>query len=283
MNNIPTRLVKVNDIAMNVAELGSGPPLLLIHGWPEFWFTWAKIMPVLARQFRVIAPDLRGFGASDKTPAGRTDAMTAELHAADLRALLDALDLPVVGVVAHDIGALIGQHLIHSAPGRVSKFFTFDCPYPGIGKRWIEGGQIARSWYMWFHQTKLAAELVGHSRETCAIYMKFCLTGGCKQRHAFDDVFDIFVDNMMQPGNLQGGFNWYVGMAKPRPAPPPIKIPTRILWPEADGVFPVAWMDRLGEFFTDLQADIFPDVGHFPHHEAPDRAAEYIRAFFQPA
>jgi pimeloyl-ACP methyl ester carboxylesterase len=278
---IATRLVRANGIDINVAECGAGPPLLLLHGWPEFWFTWAKVMPRLADRFRLIAPDLRGFGGTDKTPAGYSDKMTADQHAADLLALLDALGLAEVGLVAHDIGALIAQHLIRLAPGRVSKFLAFDCPYPGIGRRWIEGGQLKHSWYMWFHQSRLALELVGHSRETVAIYMRYCLVGGSRDRHAFDDNFDRFVDNMLVPGNLQGGFNWYVSHAKAAPPPAaPIAIPTKILWPESDAVFPVAWMDRLPEFFADLDASIFPGVGHFPHQEVPDRAAAAIADFF---
>jgi len=278
---ISTRKVFVNGITMHVAEAGAGPALLLLHGWPEFWFTWAKVMPHLATNFRVIAPDLRGFGATDKIPAGHSDQMTADTHAADLLALMDALELPQAGLVAHDIGAMIAQHLIRLAPARIEKFLAFDCPYPGIGRRWIEGGQLKRSWYMWFHQTKLALELVGFSRETVAIYLRYCLIGGAANKHAFDDNFDAFVDNMMAPGNLQGGFNWYISHARPVPPPTtPITIPTKILWPERDAVFPVAWMDRLGEFFSDLDASVFPGAGHFPHQEMPEKAAEQIAKFF---
>lgn len=279
--DIPTRIVHANGIDIRVAELGAGPPLLLIHGWPEFWFTWAKIMPLLAGQFRVIAPDLRGFGGSDKIPAGYSKEMTAERHADDLAAVLDALELPVVGVVAHDIGALIGQTLIRNHSGRVNRFFAFDCPYPGIGRRWIEGGQLKSSWYMWFHQSKLALDLVGHSRETLEIYMKFVLVGGSHNKHAFDDNFADFVDNMAATGNLQGGFNWYISTARAtQPPTTPITIPTRILWPAHDAVFPVAWMDRLGEFFSDLTASINQDAGHFPHQEKPVESAAAIADFF---
>ncbi len=278
--DIATRMVQANGINVRVAELGTGPPLLLLHGWPEFWFTWAKIMPLLADRFRLIAPDLRGFGGTDKIPAGYSRDITTDLHAADMNALLAALDVDQVGVVAHDIGAMIGQALIRNHPGRVSKFFAFDCPYPGIGKRWIEGGQIRHSWYMWFHQTKLAAELVGHSRETLEIYLRFVLLGGSQNKHAFDDNFDAFVDNMMVPGNLQGGFNWYSSTARPVPVAGPITIPTRILWPEKDAVFPVAWMDRLSAFFSDLDVSVNPGVGHFPHQEQPEASAAAIGAFF---
>ncbi len=281
MTTIPTRLVQANGINIRVAELGHGPALLLIHGWPEFWFTWAKIMPLLAANFRLIAPDLRGFGGTDKIPAGYSADITTELHAEDLAALMDALNIPEFGIVAHDIGALIAQTLIRNHPDRVSKFFAFDCPYPGIGRRWIEGGQLKSSWYMWFHQTKLAAELIGHSRETLEIYLKFVLIGGSHNKSAFAGNFAAFVDNMMVPGNLQGGFNWYISTARAAPPPTtPITTPTRILWPENDPVFPTAWMDRLPETFSNLSASINPKTGHFPHQEKPAESAAAIADFF---
>ncbi len=284
MTQIPTRLVQANGINIRIAELGAGPPLLLIHGWPEFWFTWAKIMPLLAKNFRVIAPDLRGFGGTDKIPAGYSREMTTELHAADLAALMDALNIPACGIVAHDIGALIAQTLIRTHPGRCKRFFAFDCPYPGIGRRWIENGQLKSSWYMWFHQTKLALELVGHSRETLEIYLKFVLIGGSHNKSAFADNFAAFVDNMMEPGNLQGGFNWYISTARATPPPPtPINSPTRILWPENDPVFPTAWMDLLPSFFSNLTASINPKTGHFPHQENPAASAAAITEFFMTA
>jgi pimeloyl-ACP methyl ester carboxylesterase len=281
LTTIPTRLVQANGINIRVAELGHGPALLLIHGWPEFWFTWAKIMPLLAADFRLIAPDLRGFGGTDKMPAGYSADITTELHAADLAALMDALNISEFGIVAHDIGALIAQTLIRNHPTRITKFFAFDCPYPGIGRRWIEGGQLKSSWYMWFHQTKLAAELVGHSRETLEIYLKFVLIGGSHNKSAFADNFAAFVDNMMAPGNLQGGFNWYISTARAAPPPTtPINTPTRILWPENDPVFPTAWMDRLPETFANLTASSNPETGHFPHQENPHAAATAITDFF---
>jgi pimeloyl-ACP methyl ester carboxylesterase len=278
---ITTRLMQANGINFRVAELGAGPPLLLLHGWPEFWFTWAKIMPRLADKFRLIAPDLRGCGGSDKIPVGYSKAMTTDQHAEDMAALLDVLALGPVGVVAHDIGALVGQALIRNHPGRVTRFLAFDCPYPGIGRRWIEGGQLQNSWYMWFHQTPLAVELVGHSRATLEIYLRYMMIGGSQNQQAFDDNFAAFVDNMLVPGNLQGGFNWYVSNARAAPPPTqPIDIPARILWPGADPVFPQAWMDRLGEFFSNLQVSVFPGVGHFPHQEKPVEAALAVREFF---
>lgn len=92
----------------------------------------------------------------------------------------------------------------------------------------------------------------------------------------------------MQPGNLQGGFNWYrsvhearMATIEGRSAPPaPIAAPTRVLWGAHDPVLKVAWTDRLPEFFGDLQLDVAADAGHFVHLESPDLAAQAIAAFF---
>ena len=92
----------------------------------------------------------------------------------------------------------------------------------------------------------------------------------------------------MQPGNLQGGFNWYRSVAGARlatiketaPALPPITLPTCVRWGDGDPLLPVQWADRLGETFTDLDFAPMPGVGHFPHREDPPRAAAAIKGFF---
>jgi epoxide hydrolase 4 len=91
-----------------------------------------------------------------------------------------------------------------------------------------------------------------------------------------------------RPGNLQGGFNWYVSNHEGRMAviegtaklPSPIRVPTRVFWGEQDPVLPPAGADRLGEFFTDLEFSIAPGAGHFVHYETPEQAAAAVRRFF---
>src|SRR5438045_1899392 len=92
--------LRVNGASLHIAELGEGAPLLLLHGWPEFWLTWEPVMLRLSKRYRLIAPDLRGFGDSDKPsgPFGPAD------HAADMLALLDALGIRRAGIVGHDVG-----------------------------------------------------------------------------------------------------------------------------------------------------------------------------------
>jgi pimeloyl-ACP methyl ester carboxylesterase len=226
---------------------------------------------------------LRGFGDSAK-PAGPWGA--AE-HAADMMALLDALGVAEVGVVGHDVGGAIMQSLARAWPNRVTKLFFFDFVYPGIGARMSAPSRLNEIWYQSFHQIPMAPTLVGASRATCQAYFAHFLRHWSYRKDAFDDVMDQFVDNFLKPGNIEGGFAYYraahagrIAMMEGKALPlPPIRQPTCIRWAEHDPLFPFAWTDRLGETFTNLDVAVFPGVGHFPHREDPDRAANAIGLF----
>jgi pimeloyl-ACP methyl ester carboxylesterase len=276
--------VQANNADFHVARVGKGPPLLLLHGWPEFWLTWEPVMTRLAHRFTLIAPDLRGFGDSDK-PDGPYG---PDQHAADMLELLDALGLPKVGVVGHDVGGAVMQPLARRAPERFSGLFFFDFVYPGIGPRMAEPDRLNIIWYQSFNQMEMAPALVGATRESCRTYIGHFLKNWAHRQRAFDDVLEAFVDNYLKPGNLAGGFAHYrashagrVKMMKGEaPDLPPIELPTCIRWAEHDPLFPYAWTDRLGETFSSVDLAPFRDVGHFPHREDPDQAAAEIATFF---
>jgi len=283
--------VRANGIEFHVARIGSGRPLVLLHGWPEFWLTWEPVMQRLAGRFELIAPDLRGFGESEKPDAGPSDQAGAETHAADMLALIEALGLRRVGMVAHDVGGGVVQAMARQRPELLSGIFLFDTPHPGIGPRFADPGHLKEIWYQSFHQLPWAASLVGASRDSCRTYFAHFLRHWSVRRDAFDDVLEAWVDNFMRPGNLQGGFNWYISANAARlavmrgetPALPPIAVPTCVRWGAGDPVLKVEWADRLGETFSELDFAPFEGAGHFPHREAPDRAAEAIAGFFERA
>jgi pimeloyl-ACP methyl ester carboxylesterase len=283
--------IAVNGIHIHAARLTGGDrPLLLLHGWPEFWLTWLPVMERLAAQgYDVIAPDLRGFGDSDKPDRGPSDKAGPDVHAGDMLALLDALGVSKVGLVAHDVGGSVAQSLARLASQRLRGIFLFDTPYAGIGARWLVPEHLKEIWYQSFHQKPFAAQIVGSSRDACAAYIGHFLTHwSAGNRQAFDDVREAFVDNFMQPGNLQGGFNWYISQNASRiasmrgeaPALPKIEVPTCVRWGEKDPILLCAWSDKLGEVFSDLDLATFKGVGHFPHREDPERASAEIARFF---
>ncbi|MCW5192333.1 alpha/beta fold hydrolase, partial [Burkholderia cenocepacia] len=228
-------------------------------------------------RYTLIAPDLRGFGDSDKP----TGPYGPDQHTDDMLALLDALGIDRAGVVGHDVGGAVMQPLARKAPDRIAGLLLFDFVYPGIGPRMAAPDRLNHIWYQSFHQMEMAPALVGASRENCRTYIGHFLRNWTHRKAAFDDVIEDFADNFFKPGNLAGGFAHYrashAGRVKmmqgEAPALPPITVPTCIRWAEHDPLFPYSWTDRLGETFSNLDLAMFPDVGHFPHREDPDRAA----------
>jgi pimeloyl-ACP methyl ester carboxylesterase len=188
--------VPANGSAFHVARTGKGPPLLLLHGWPEFWLTWEPVMARLANRYTVFAPDLRGFGDSDK-PVGP---FGPDQHAADMLALLNALGLSQVGVVGHDVGGALMQPMARTAPQRMAGLFFFDFVYPGIGPRMAEPDRLSNIWYQSFNQLEMAPALVGATRESCRTYIGYFLKALAHRKEAFDDVLETFTDNFLKPG-----------------------------------------------------------------------------------
>jgi pimeloyl-ACP methyl ester carboxylesterase len=276
--------VQANNAALHVARIGTGKPLLLLHGWPEFWLSWEPVMTRLADRFTLYAPDLRGFGDSDK-PEGT---FGPDQQAADMLALMDGLGLKQAGIVGHDVGGALMQPLARAAPARMAGLFFFDFVYPGIGPRMAEPDRLNNIWYQSFHQMDMAPHIIGATRESCRLYIGHFLRQWSHRKHAFNDVLDQFTDNFLKPGNLAGGFAHYraahAGRLKMMKGEAlqfaPIDVPTCVRWAEHDPLFPYAWTDRLDESFSNLDLKLFPDVGHFAHREDPDRAASEIAAFF---
>jgi epoxide hydrolase 4 len=286
--DISHRFLTSCGVRHHVAEAGSGPPLLLLHGWPEFWATWEPMFERLSHRYRLIAPDFRGFGESENPHLAPTNTVNAATLADDIVALLDALAIDRCGFVGHDVGANVMQSIGVRYPDRASGLFFFNCATHGVGGRWNEPGHVNEIWYQSFHQMPYAAAMVASSRETCRAHICHFLRHWSYQKSAFDAVLQRWVDNFMRPGNMQGGFNWYIGqnagrlatMAGTAPKPPRIAIPTRVLWGRHDPILKAEWADVLDQYFTDIEISVAEDAGHFVHYECPDLAATEVDRFF---
>ena len=263
-------------------------PVVLLHGWPEFGRTWMHNVPVLAEHFDVIVPDLRGFGETRSKVARSPAGAPPQLLAKDLRDLADALGLKSFAIAAHDVGAFVAQQAALAYPDRVKGLFFFNCGYPGIGTRWGAAENFPELWYQQFHQKDFAAALVGSSREAARIYFRHFLTHWSHQKDAFTPYLEEWVDNFLKPGNLQGGFDWYIGINRLRTRMmkegglPQAKItqPTRFLWGRHDPVLQYVWSDRLAEYFERYELHCAEDAGHFVHFEVPELANAHMTEFF---
>jgi pimeloyl-ACP methyl ester carboxylesterase len=264
---------------------GIGEPVVLLHGWPGFWYDWRHVIPPLAETADVIALDFRGFGDSDRPDLPPAAAYTPDVFARDVLALLDHLGLEQVVVAAHDLGATVAQTLARTAPGRIRSLALFNPPYPGIGARRFEPAAQREFWYQHFHQLPLAEKLVGYTPETVRLYLEHFYTHWAGRKDALrPEEFEAVADVYARPGAFGASIQYYraragarQGEAAPEAAALRVEQPTVVVWGEADPVIPVAWSDRLGEFFPNSTLTTLPGVGHFLPWEAPEAALEAIR------
>jgi len=184
------RYLQANGIQIHYVRHGAGFPLVLLHGWPEFWRTWRKNIMPLAEHFDVVVPDLRGFGDTEKPDLPVSEGYTLDIFVEDLRGVVDALGLATFGIVSHDVGANIAQAFARKYPDRLAGLFFFNCPYPGIGRRWAQPEHLKEIWYQSFHQQPWAARLIGANRQTCELYIRHFLSHWAHNPRAFDE--DIY-------------------------------------------------------------------------------------------
>ena len=229
----------------------------------------------------------RGFGETAIKRGRREGGTPPQLLAKELRDFLDALGLGPVDIVSHDVGSFVAQAFAQAYPGSVRRLFFFNCAYPGIGARWGDAANFSELWYQQFHQKDFAAALVGSSRDAARMYYKHFLTHWTHQKGAIAPYLEEWVDNFMRPGNIQGGFDWYTGVAAFRrrmmqgDAMPRVKIaaPTYVLWGRHDPVLQYAWTDKLGDYFETLTLECAEDAGHFVHFEVPELANSRVARF----
>jgi pimeloyl-ACP methyl ester carboxylesterase len=275
------RYAEVNGVRLHYVRQGAGTPVLLVHGWPGFWYEWRLNIDPLAERFDVVVPDMRGAGLSDKPDVPPQEGYTPAVMAADLLALVDHLGLGQVDVVAHDFGAVWVQQFARAYPERLHRLVLFDPPYPGIGGRWFQMPQVLESWYQFFHQQPWADELVASSRRATEIYVRHFLSHWSYDKNLWtDEEVREYVEVFSRPGAVRGGFNWYRAVFRGGTgAGGPVQAPTLVLWAENDPILPLAWADNLGEHFPNHTLVRVPECGHFMQRERPDLVNRHVTDF----
>ena len=264
---------------------GDRGAVVLLHGWPGERSDWRRVTPLLAADVAVVAPDLRGFGGSDKhcrEPDGTYDAAA---QARSVAGLIDelGLDRPVIG--AYDIGSRVAQTLAAQRPDLVGAL-VLSPPLPGIGDRVLLPDIVASSWYYGFHRSGVAARLIDGDRDRVRSYLSERWEQWSAPGFVLDPAdLDHLVDAYGAPGAFAASVAWYqagaglVANSLAERAPTPdqrVRVPVRVLWQEFDPMFPRAFADRLDEFFTDVTLTWADGAGHFTPVEAPGAFAALL-------
>lgn len=279
--NVTHRLLDTGGATLHAAECGSGPPIVLLHGFPEFWYSWRKQMPYLAANgFRAIAPDLRGYNLSSK-PSGVRRYSIPEI-ASDISALSGTLGTPVT-LVGHDWGAAVAWRVATATPELVRRLIVLNVPHPAALRRELRTlRQKLRFWYQLALQPPVLPELLLRARN-------FALLRRAMKKYTSPPISDHdleqYVEAWGRPGALHAMVNYYRAVARRRPGhtaaqtSPSRNMPALLIWGDRDPFFNPRGILTSPEFMPTLRVERIAGAGHFVQSDAPDEVNRLILQF----
>lgn len=279
--------VQANGLTFHVAEQlpeggGQGKLALLLHGFPESSFSWRHQMPALASMgYRVWAPDLRGYGKTDK-PKG-VASYTVDRLVEDVGGLIDASGERRVLLVGHDWGGAVAWASALQRVRPLEGLVVMNCPHPVLFLRGLRSfAQLKRSWYMFYFQLPYLPERSLAANGAARIGKAFRGMAVDKSRFP-DEVLAEFQRSALEPGALTAMLSYYRAMFRGRPlsratglAREPIEVPTLLLWGEADAALGKELTYGTDRYVRDLTVRYFPDVSHWIQQEAPEAVNEAL-------
>lgn len=275
--------VPTNSITLHVVEAGpeTGPLVILLHGFPEFWYGWRhQIGPLAEAGYRVWAPDQRGYNTSEK-PKGIA-AYNLDALAADIVGLIDAAGREKAFVVGHDWGAVVAWRMANRYPERLERVVILNVPHPAVMQRYVltHPRQMVRSLYVLFFQIPRLPEALARRDNWRGVVE--ALRQSSRPGAFADDDFDRYREAWSQPGAFTAMLNWYRAFVRgPRKTleSSRITVPTLMLW----GVHDVALERGLAERSIAMcekgRLIFFEEATHWLQHEEPARVNELIVEF----
>ena len=275
--------IETNGVRLHVVAQGdSGPLVILLHGFPECWYSWREYLPALAEAgFRAAAPDMRGYNLSDKPKGARSYDLPA--LTADVLGLIRAFGAEKAVIVGHDWGANVAWRFAMEYPQAVEKLVICNVPHPA---RFAEGlrhfRQLRKSWYIVFFQLPWLPELV--LGRNLPRFVERGMRGSAARKEAFsDEDLQVYVEALRQPGALTAGINYYRAVVRwGRKLPNrPIMAPTLIIWGEEDRFLGKELVAGTERFVPDLQVKYIPNCGHWVQQEAADEVKLALLEFLR--
>jgi len=284
----PSRYIDANGLRFHYVENGpaDGPPVLMLHGFPEFWYSFRYQLGALGQAgFRAIAVDMRGYNLSDK-PNGVANYVMDKLLA-DVVDLVHALGYERVTLVGHDWGGVIAWNTAASPAHNqvVERLIVLNAPHPiGFFKN-LSLAQLRRSWYMFMFQLPMLPEHL--ISKDCFAPLRHALSGSARVPGSFSEHdLDRYVEAMARPGALTAALNYYRGLAHNNPFTAhkrlvPIHVPTLLIWGEQDHVLGKELTYNLSSWVTNLRIEYLPDSGHFVQQEQPEQVNRLMLDFLK--
>ncbi len=276
---------EVNNIRLHYVREGNGKTLIvLLHGWPEFWYSWKHQIQALKSEYTVVAPDLRGFNLSDK-PKDLKAYLQSEV-AKDIVALVEKLGFSKAVIVGHDWGGAVAWHLAINYPEIVEKLIVMNCPHPGIFKKHLTSNlkQILRSAYMFFFQIPYLPELI--MKNTLKQLFRQFFRGWAYHKENFpDEELDKYVEAYQQEGAIEGGLNYYranirAELSESNRKNRKVKAPTLMIWGASDKALGNELVEGTEKYIEgDFTLKYITNSSHWIQNDFPEAVNTYILEF----
>jgi pimeloyl-ACP methyl ester carboxylesterase len=275
---------EVNGIRLHYAETGydKSELVLLLHGFPEFWFSWRNQLPVLGEHFHTVAPDMRGYNLSDK-PSG-VENYTIDVLVNDVNALIDHFGKEKAAIVGHDWGAGVAWAVAQFRPERVSKLAVMQVPPAAVWRANLSLRQLLRSWYMFFFQLPRIPEWLIQRNNFQSIERTFTEMVFTKNTFSSSDI-ELYKEAMRKPGAVSAAVNYYRANVRrimsnrrqiEHKPDGPVPIPTLFIFGEEDFAIIPETVKGVEKFVHGPYQELrLPHSGHWVQNEA---ATEVNRA-----
>ena len=282
------RFVETNGVRLHCVVQGQGKLMILLHGFPEFWYSWRHQIPVMAKYFRVVAPDMRGYNESDK-PEG-VENYRLDILVEDVMGLIKAFGEERAIIVGHDWGAIVAWAFAMAHPEATERLIIMNVPHPAV---WQEKAkyipeQLQKSWYIFFFQLERVPESY-FSRNNYLVMREMLRNSTVKKGVFSEEDLEKFVEAWSKPGALNAGIDYYRANIRPEIFMediqlefPKITCPTLVIWGEKDLALTLE-VSRGAEKYVDAPYTIkyIPTSGHWVQNEEPELVNRYMLEFLR--
>ena len=278
---ISHRDATVNGVRLHYVEAGSGPLVVLLHGFPEFWYAWRHQIPALAEAgFRVVAPDMRGYNTSGK-PEG-VESYRVEHLVEDVAGLVRHLGAERAHVAGHDWGGMVAWYLGMHRPEVLDRLVVLNAPHPAAFAREIrKPDQMLRSAYAAFFQLPILPEAVLRAGDFALLERVFRREPARPGAFTGEDV-ERYREALSRPGALTAMLGYYRAAARHRPPKSRrIHVPTLLIWGERDPHLVVRLAEGLEEWVPGIRVERIPEASHWVAADAPDRVDRLLVDFLR--
>ncbi|MEA5598007.1 alpha/beta hydrolase [Rivularia sp. UHCC 0363] len=272
--------ITTNGVNLHYVTQGSGPLMLMLHGFPEFWYSWRHQIPEFAKDFKVVAPDLRGYNDSEK-PASQSAYKMSEL-VRDVEGIIRGLGYEKCVLVGHDWGGGIAWNFAYAHPEMVERLIIMNCPHFAKFSQGLRTPQqLLRSWYMFFFQLPVIPELFLQSQDYQFIENAFKGMAINKSAFSKEDI-DAYKDAAAKRGALSAMINYYrnlLGSTMFNQNWSILEVPTLMIWGEEDTALGKELTYGTEAYVKDFQIKYIPNCSHWVQQEQPQLVNQYMREF----